>query len=119
MDRRHFDREPTNLELYAQIGEQHPRRLKASNISTQGVFVEGWSSPPGAGTEVNLVFLIGGGAVVKLMRRVARVARVVDGGVGLVHGAGALVCGAPESATAVQQPRRYSPWSLLEWPEVD
>jgi hypothetical protein len=115
MDRRQFDREPTNLELYAQIGEQNARRLKASNISTQGVFVEGWSSPPVTGTEVNLVFLIGGGAVVKLLRRVAR---VVDEGVGLVHGAGALVGGSPESTSAVQ-PRRRSPWTLLDWPEVD
>ena len=112
MDRRQFDREPTNLELYAQTGKQHPRRLKATNISSQGVFVEGWSPPPADGTPVNLVFLIGGGAVVRLLRREARVARVVEGGVGLVHGAGA------EKRASVH-PIRPSPWTSLQWPDVD
>jgi len=111
MDRRQFDREPTNLELYAQSGAQH-RRLKATNISTQGIFVEDWSPPPRNGTEVNLVFLIGGGAVVRLLRRAARVARVVDGGVGLIHGTAAVGC------DVVRRPR-CSPWSSLRWPDVD
>jgi hypothetical protein len=117
MNRREFDREPTNLELYAQVGGHPPQRLKASNISTQGIFVEDWSSPPRSGSEVDLVFLIGGGAVVRLLRRVARVARVVDGGVGLVHGTEA-VAGEDLQCAVARQPR-YSPWSLLQWPDVE
>ena len=112
MDRRKFDREPTNLELYAQSGEQRPRRLKATNISSRGVFVEDWSPPPQDGARVNLVFLIGAGAVVRLLRRSARVARVVDGGVGLVHGAEA------EYRTEVR-PSPCSPWTSLRWPDFD
>ena len=111
MNRRQFDREPTNLELYAQSGEQRPRRLKATNISSRGVFVENWSPPPQDGARVDLVFLIGAGAVVRLLRRSARVARVVDGGVGLIHGA--------EAECSAVAPPSPSPWSSLRWPDFD
>jgi len=112
MDRRQFDREPTNLELYAQIGEQERRRLRARDISSDGVFVQGWETPPAPGARVNLTFLIGAGPVVKLLRRVAMVARVTSDGVGLVHGTRALLAGICAGA-------RPSPWSSLQWPEVD
>lgn len=112
MDRRQFDREPTNLEVYAQAQEQRPLRLRARDISTQGIFVEGWTPAPRHGTEVTLTFLIGGGSVTRLLRRVARVTRVTEGGVGLVHGSGAV----PGTQS---RPPAHSPWSSLRWPEVD
>lgn len=111
MDRRQFDREPSNLELYAQVGQQVHRRLRARDISSDGVFVQGWQRPPQHGTQVNLTFLIRGGPVVKLLRRAATVARVTDEGVGLVHGSLAAA-GAGASC-------RPSPWSSLRWPDVD
>ena len=112
MDRRQFDREPTNLEVYAQAQEQPPLRLRARDISTQGIFVEGWTSPPRHGTEVSLTFLIGSGSVTRLLRRVARVTRVTDAGVGLMHGSGALPDGPGRRSP-------HSPWSSLRWPDVD
>ena len=112
MDRRRFDREPTNLELYAHVGPQGHQRLRARDISTEGVFVEGWSAPPAQGALVNLTFVVNGGRMVKLLRREAVVSRVTENGVGLVHGGRA---GAPVRARTA----RPSPWSSLRWPEVD
>ena len=113
MDRRRFAREPTNLEVYARAAQHGAQRLRVRDISSNGVFLRGWPTPaPRPGTEVSLTFLIGGGSIVKLFRRAARVARVTDEGVALVHGAKALTC---EAA----RPRARSPWSSLRWPEVD
>ena len=112
MDRRRFDREPTNLELYAHVGPQGHQRLRARDISTEGVFVEGWSAPPAQGALVNLTFVVNGGRMVKLLRREAVVSRVTENGVGLVHGTRAT---APSRTRAAG----LSPWSSLRWPEVD
>jgi hypothetical protein len=112
VDRRQFDREPTNIQLYARVGAGRSRRLRARDISTEGIFVEGWTPAPHQGAEVSLTFLIGEGPVVKLLSRSARVARVTDQGVGLVHGRHA-------GGTARRYRARPSPWSSLSWPEVD
>ena len=112
MDRRQFDREPTNLELYAQLGEQARRRLRARDISSEGVFVQGWETPPPPGARVDLTFLIGAGRVVKLLHRGAMVTRVTKDGVGLIHGTRGVLAG-------ISADPRPSPWSSLEWPEVD
>jgi len=112
MDRRRFDREPTNLDLYAHTGPDGHQRLRARDISSEGVFVEGWSTPPAQGALVSLTFVVNGGRMVKLLRREAVVSRVTEDGVGLVHGARV-------AAPARARGSRPSPWSTLRWPEVD
>ncbi len=112
MDRRQFDREPTNLQLYAQANARRTVRMRARDISSEGIFVEGWASPPRQGAQVSLTFLIGDGPIVRLLARHARVARVTDEGVGLVHGARAERGDGGRRAGP-------SPWRSLSWPEVD
>ena len=113
MDRRRFDREPTNLELYAEARKHRRQRLRVQDISTNGVFVEGWAQPPAQGTPVSLTFIVGPwGRVVKLLRREATVARVTEDGVGLVHGS-------PAQDASTAHAQRNSPWSSLRWPQLD
>ena len=110
MDRRHYDRELTNLKVYAREDTKPARALQARDISSDGLYLDGWPDAPPAGTRLDLTIVIEAGSSVRLLHRNARVERKTESGVGLTHFGQGL--SAPPRTPA-------SPWSELNWPQVD
>ena len=111
MDRRHFDREPTNLHVYARAPRHEARRLRARDISSDGVFLEGRVPSLPRGAELSIIFVIESGSTTRLLHRRARVARVTEDGMGLMHTAPASGGARPRGPCA--------PWPPSRWPGLD
>ena len=109
VDRRSYERERTNLRVYARAPAERACALRAVDISSDGVFLDGWQDPPAPGTELSITFVVDSGSTLKLIHRRARVARVTSAGTGLVHAA----------RSPGSRRRPLSPWSSLRWPDVE
>ncbi len=85
LERRVYARQGIDLKVYVSP-EGHPaERYKATNISSRGLFLEGWSPALPRGAVTLLVFALElGGNLVKLRRRWAMVAHVTQSGSGLL-----------------------------------
>lgn len=88
MERRKKARRRTRISVYVSCPGQKMKRCRASNLSASGAFIETEFLGVTRGTPVDLVFVLDHGAVVRMYRMPATVARVSRNGAGVMLNSG-------------------------------